>query len=88
MRVVILSSDEYNSQEEFQPVGVLVIRQTLQVGVLGVRLGPGDPLPGATVMANAPIRIVRSGLRTALGWLTDASMIAVEQAVRDLYELP
>ena len=87
-RAVVLSSDEYNSRPEFQPVGLLAARDAPPVGVLGVRLGTADPLPGATVRVAAPIRLVRTGLVRNLGWLTEPTMVAVERAVRDFFELP
>jgi hypothetical protein len=86
-RVLILSSDEYNQHDRFQPLGLLVLREGVG-GPLQPRLTAGDPLPDSFVHVARPVRIVRTGLRTNLGFVGEATMMAVELGLREVYELP
>lgn len=88
-RVLVISNDEYNSVEELAVWGLAVVRDVPHANHLTVRLGPDDPLSGAFVRIHSVVQLLdRSALRDNHGFVSHATMNAVEGAVREFLELP
>jgi len=88
-RVLVISNDEYNSVEELAVWALTVVRDVPHPNHLAVRLGEDDPLAGAFVRIHSVVQILdRSALRDNHGFVSDATMSAVEMAFREFLELP
>ncbi len=88
-RVLVISNDEYNAVEELAVWALTVVRDTPQPNHLAIRLGDGDPLRGAFVRIHSVVQILdRTALRDNHGLVTNATMNAVEEALREFLELP
>ncbi len=88
-RVLVISNDEYNAVEELAVWALAVVREVPHPNHLAVRLGPGDPLSGAYVRIHSVVQILdRSALRDNHGYVSHATMNAVEDAVREFLDLP
>jgi mRNA interferase MazF len=88
-RVLIISNDEYNSVEELAIWALAVVRDTPHPNHLVVRLGSDDPLGGAFIRIHSVVQILdRSSLRDNHGFVSHATMSAVEDAIREFLELP
>lgn len=88
-RVLIISNDEYNGVMELAIWALVVARDVPHPNQLAVRLGPDDPLSGAFVKIHAVVQILdRTALRESHGFVSHATMTAVENALREFLELP
>ena len=88
-RVLVISNDEYNSVEELAVWALTVVREVPHPNHLVVRLGGDDPLSGAFVRIHSVVQILdRSALRDNHGFVSHATMNAVENALREFLELP
>lgn len=88
-RVLIISNDEYNSVEELAVWALAVVHDVPHPNHLAVRLGADDPLGGAFVRIHSVVQILdRSALRDNHGFVSLATMNAVEDALREFLELP
>lgn len=89
MRVLIISSDEYNDLPGIRPWGLRVERDApMDRSGLLVQLGYEDPLDNAIVAIASVIRIDPTALRTNLGFVTESTMSAVERGLREFLVLP
>ena len=67
----------------------MVARDVPYPNQLAVRLGVDDPLSGAFVKIHAVVQILdRSSLRDNSGFVSHATMTAVEEALREFLERP
>lgn len=88
-RVLVISNDEYNSVDELAVWALAVVREVPHPNHLVVRLGGDDPLSGAFVRIHSVVQILdRSALRDNHGFVSHATMNAVEEALREFLELP
>lgn len=88
-RVLVISNDEYNSIEDLAVWALTVVRDAPHPNHLTVRLGGADPLSGASVRIHSVVQILdRSALRDNHGFVSHATMNAVENALREFLELP
>lgn len=88
-RVLIISNDEYNDVEELAVWALVIARDVPHPNQLAVRLNAEDPLSGAFVKIHAVVQILdRTGLRDSAGYVSHATMTAVEEALREFLELP
>ena len=88
-RVLIISNDEYNAVAELAVWALAVVRDVPHANQLAVRLGADDPLGGAFVRIHSMVQIVdRDALRDSHGFVSHATMTAVEDALREFLELP
>ncbi len=88
-RVLIISNDEYNGVDELAVWGMAVVRDVPLRNHLTVRLDNADPLAGAFVRIHSVVQILdRSALRDDHGFVSHATMAAVETALREFLELP
>lgn len=91
-RALIISNDEYNEHPDMRPWGLIVSRLKAAPGdaaPLFVSLGPGDPgEAGAVVQIPAIVRLDRTALRHNLGFVTNATLNAVERGLREFLALP
>jgi mRNA interferase MazF len=88
-RVLVISNDEYNGVEELAVWALAVVRDVPHPNHLAVRLGGDDPLSGAFVRMHSVVQILdRSALRDNHGFVSPATMNAVEDALREFLELP
>lgn len=88
-RVLVVSNDEYNAVEELAVWALVVVRDVPHPNHLAVRLGDDDPLGGAFVRIHSVVQILdRTALRDNHGFVSHATMLAVEDAVREFLELP
>lgn len=88
-RVLIVSNDEYNEVDELAVWALVVARDVPHPNQLAVRLGADDPLPGAFVKIHAVVQVLdRTSLRDTAGFVSHATMTAVEEALREFLELP
>jgi mRNA interferase MazF len=88
-RVLVISNDEYNGVEELAVWALTVVRDVPHPNHLAVRLGTDDPLSGAFVRVHSVVQILdRSGLRDNHGFVSHATMNAVDDALREFLELP
>ena len=88
-RVLVISNNEYNSVEELAVWTLTVVRDVPHPNHLAVRLGEDDPLTGAFVRIHSVVQVLdRSALRDNHGFVSHATMTAVETALREFLELP
>jgi mRNA interferase MazF len=88
-RVLVISNDEYNDVEELAAWALTVVREVPHPNHLAVRLDRDDPLSGAFVRIHSVVQIFdRSALRDSHGFVSHATMNAVEDALREFLELP
>lgn len=88
-RVLVISNDEYNSVDELAVWALTVVRAVPHPNQLAVRLDTDDPLSGAFVRIHSVVQILdRSALRDNHGFVSHATMTAVEHALREFLELP
>jgi mRNA-degrading endonuclease toxin of MazEF toxin-antitoxin module len=88
-RVLVISNDEYNGVEELAVWALAVVRDVPHPNHLAVRLDRDDPLAGASVRIHSVVQILdRSALRDNHGFVSHATMSAVEEALREFLELP
>lgn len=88
-RVLVSSNDEYNAVVELAIWALAVVRETPHPNHLAVRLESGDPLAGAFAPIHSVVQILdRSALRDNHGYVSHATMNAVEDAVREFLDLP
>lgn len=88
-RVLIISNDEYNDVDELAIWALVVTRDVPHPNQLSVRLSAEDPLSGAFVKIHAVVQILdRTTLRDNTGFLSQATMTAIEGALREFLELP
>lgn len=88
-RVLVISNDEYNGVEELAIWALVVARDVPHPNQLAVRLGTGDPLSGAFVKIHGVVQILdRTALKDNLGFVSHATMTAVEDGLREFLELP
>jgi mRNA interferase MazF len=88
-RVLIISNDEYNDVDELAVWALVVTRDVPHPNQLAVRLGAEDPLSGAFVKIHAVVQILdRTALRDNTGFVSHATMTAVEEALREFLDLP
>jgi len=89
-RVLIVSNDEYNDRPDIEALGLLVPRRTPDpaMGDLAPIMAAGDPLPGSAALVAHSMRLLRSGLRRNLGFVSNATLSAVEDGLRDFLVLP
>jgi mRNA-degrading endonuclease toxin of MazEF toxin-antitoxin module len=88
-RVLVISNDEYNSVDELAVWALAVVRDVPHPNHLAVRLSSDDPLAGAYVRIHSVVQILdRSALRDHHGFVSHATMNAVEAALREFLELP
>lgn len=88
-RVLIISNDEYNSVEELAIWALTVVRDVPHPNHLAVRLSTEDPLTGAFVRIHSVVQVLdRSTLRDNHGFVSHATMKAVEDAIHEFLELP
>jgi mRNA interferase MazF len=88
-RVLIISNDEYNDVDELVVWALVVTRDVPHPNQLAVRLSAEDPLSGAFVKVHAVVQILdRTTLRDNAGFVSHATMTAVEEALREFLELP
>jgi mRNA-degrading endonuclease toxin of MazEF toxin-antitoxin module len=87
--VLVGSNDEYNGVEELAVWALTVVRDVPHPNRLAVRLGREDPLGDAFVRIHSVVQILdRSALRDNHGFVSHATMNAVEGALREFLELP
>ena len=88
-RVLVISNDEYNDVDELAVWALVVSRDAPHPNQLAIRLGVEDPLSGAFVKVHAVVQILdRTSLRDNAGYVSHATMVAVEEALREFLELP
>ncbi|WP_432839794.1 type II toxin-antitoxin system PemK/MazF family toxin [Dactylosporangium sp. CA-092794] len=88
-RVLVVSNDEYNAVEELAVWALTVVRDVPHPNHLVVRLEQDDPLAGAYVRIHSVGQILdRTALRDNHGFVSHATMNAVEAALREFLELP
>jgi mRNA-degrading endonuclease toxin of MazEF toxin-antitoxin module len=88
-RVLVISNDEYNAVDELAVWALAVVRDVPHPNHLAVHLGTDDPLSGAFVRIHSVVQILdRSALRGNHGFVSHATMNAVEEALREFLELP
>jgi mRNA-degrading endonuclease toxin of MazEF toxin-antitoxin module len=88
-RVLVISNDEYNSVPELAAWALVASRDVPHPNQMVVRLGPDDPLAGAFVKIHAVVQVLdRTALRDNHGFVSDRTMNAVEDALREFLELP
>jgi mRNA interferase MazF len=88
-RVLVISNDEYNAVAELAVWGLAVVRDVPHPNHLAVPLGQDDPLGGAYVRIHSVVQILdRTALRDNHGFVSHATMSAVEDAIREFLELP
>jgi mRNA interferase MazF len=88
-RVLVISNDEYNGVEELAVWALTVVRDVPHPNHLAVRLDGDDPLSGASVRIHSVVQVLdRSALCDNHGFVSHATMSAVEEALREFLELP
>jgi mRNA-degrading endonuclease toxin of MazEF toxin-antitoxin module len=88
-RVLVISNDEYNDVEELAVWALAVVREVPHPNHLAIRLTESDPLSGAHVRIHSVVQILdRTALRDCHGFVSHATMTAVEEAIREFLELP
>ena len=86
-RVLIISNDEFNDNDLVSPWGLTVQRTNIQ-SELFVPLAAEDPLSGAVVDITRVMRIDRTAVRENYGFVSNATLNAVEYALRNFLNLP
>ena len=85
----MISNDEYNSIDELAIWALAIVREVPHPNQLAVRLTEADPLAGAFVRIHSVVQILdRTALRDNHGFVSHATMNAVEVALREFLELP
>lgn len=88
-RVLVVSNDEYNAVEELAIWGLVISRDIPHQNQLAVGLTADDPLSGAFVKIHAVVQILdRTAFRDNHGYVSHATMSAVEEGLREFLELP
>ncbi|XVU27456.1 type II toxin-antitoxin system PemK/MazF family toxin [Actinoplanes sp. CA-054009] len=90
-RILIVSNDEYNAVEhpDLAVAALIVVRAAITANPLAVRLADRDPLSGAHVLADRMVQVLdRTALRETHGFVSHATMVNVETALREFLELP
>lgn len=88
-RVLIISNDEYNDVAELAIWALVVSRDVPHPNQLAVRLGVDDPLSGTFVKIHGVVQILdRDTLRSNHGFVSHATMTAIEEGIREFLELP
>jgi len=88
-RVLVISNDEYNSVDELAIWALAIVREVPHPNQLAVRLTEADPLAGAFVRIHSVVQILdRTALCDNHGFVSHATMNAVEVALREFLELP
>jgi mRNA interferase MazF len=88
-RVLIVSNDEYNAVEELAVWALVVARDLPHPNQLAVRLGAADPFSGAFVKIHNVVQLLdRTALRDNHGFVSQATMNEVEEALREFLDLP
>jgi mRNA interferase MazF len=88
-RVLVISNNEFNAVDELAIWALTIVREAPHPNHLAVRLGQGDPLPGAWIRIHSVVQVTdRSALRQSHGFVSHPTMTAVEEAIRDFLELP
>lgn len=88
-RVLVISNDEYNEVAELAIWALVVSRDLPHSNQLAVRLGAEDPLSGAFVKIHGVVQILdRAALRNSHGFVSHATMTAIEEGLREFLELP
>ena len=88
-RVLVMSNDEYNSVDELAIWALAIVREVPHPNQLAVHLAGDDPLSGAYVRIHSVVQILdRSALRENHGFVSHATMGAVELALREFLEMP
>jgi mRNA interferase MazF len=88
-RVLVVSNDEYNGVEELAIWALTVAREVPHPNQLAVRLTGADPLTGAFVRIHSVVQVLdRTALRDNHGFVSHATMNAIEAALREFLELP
>jgi mRNA-degrading endonuclease toxin of MazEF toxin-antitoxin module len=88
-RVLVISNDEYNSVDELAIWALAVVHEVPHPNQLAVRLAEADPLTGAFVRIHSVVQILdRTALRDNHGFVSHATMSAIETALREFLELP
>jgi len=88
-RVLVISNDEYNSVVELAIWALTIVREVPHPNQLAVRLTETDPLTGAFVRLHSVVQVLdRIALRDNLGYVSHATMNAIEAALREFLELP
>jgi mRNA interferase MazF len=86
---LVISNDEYNGVEELAIWALTVVRDVPHPNHLAVLLDGDDPLTGAYVRIHSVVQILdRTALRDNHGFVSYATMEAVEAALREFLELP
>lgn len=88
-RVLIISNDEYNDVAELAIWALVVSRDVPHPNQLAIRLAAEDPLSGAFVKIHGVVQILdRATLRSNHGFVSHATMNAIEYGLREFLELP
>ncbi len=88
-RVLVISNDEYNSIDELAIWALTIVRDVPHPNQLAVRLTEADPLAGAFVRIHSVVQVLdRTALRDNHGYVSHATMNAIEAALREFLELP
>lgn len=88
-RVLIISNDEYNEVAELAVWALVVSRNVPHPNQLAIRLGSEDPLSGAFIKIHGVVQILdRDALRSCHGFVSHATMNAIEDGLREFLELP
>ncbi|MFC6565005.1 type II toxin-antitoxin system PemK/MazF family toxin [Actinoplanes utahensis] len=88
-RVLVISNDEYNGVDELAVWALAIVQESPHPNHLAVPLGTGDPLTGAWVRIHGVVQVLdRTSFRDLHGFVSHATMNAVEEAIRDFLELP
>ena len=88
-RALVISNDEYNSVDDLAIWMLVVVRDAPHPNHLAVRLGDAEPLAGAFVRIHGVVQVLdRTSLRDNHGFVSHATMNAVEAALREFLDLP
>jgi len=87
--VLVISNDEYNEVQELAIWALVIARDVPRPNQLAVGLRAGDPLSGSFVKIHGVVQILdRDALRETHGFVSRATMTAVEDGLREFLELP
>jgi mRNA-degrading endonuclease toxin of MazEF toxin-antitoxin module len=87
-RILIISNDEYNETPGAVPWALVVERGATTIPGYVVELVASDPMPGSVVVVPRVLRCDTSALRHNLGFVSDATMNALERGLREFLDLP
>jgi mRNA interferase MazF len=87
-RVLVLSGDAYNDRKTAMPYCAPIVRQrgATELPPFAVALTEQDPITGVVVV-NRMRRLPASIGAELLGMVTGSSMVRLNDAVRDLFEI-